>query len=74
MPHKSPKLCAELAIEHLATKPQSPLVDVMPDRFNGWIAGVLKINRFVAGDYLKQTIIRYGALHNIPFPPFVFDG
>ncbi len=39
----------------------------MVGRFNGRIADVLKTHRFVSGEDLEQTIIRYVALYNTQF-------
>ena len=40
----------------------------MVERFNGRIADVLKTNRFVSGEDLEQTIMRYVALYNTQLP------
>jgi hypothetical protein len=40
----------------------------MVERFNGRIADILKTHRFVSGEDLAQTIMRYIALYNTQFP------
>jgi transposase InsO family protein len=60
--HEFDKLCLELDIEHRLTKPRSPQTNGMVERFNGRIADVLKTHRFVSGEDLEQTIMRYVAL------------
>lgn len=66
--HEFDQLCAELDIEHRLTKPRSPQTNGMVERFNGRIADVLKTNRFVSGEDLEQTIMRYVALYNTQLP------
>jgi transposase InsO family protein len=66
--HEFDKLCVELEIEHRLTKPRSPQTNGMVERFNGRIADVLKTHRFVSGEDLEQTIMRYVALYNTQFP------
>jgi transposase InsO family protein len=66
--HEFDKLCDELKIEHRLTKPRSPQTNGMVERFNGRIADVLKTHRFVSGEDLEQTIMRYVALYNTQFP------
>ncbi len=66
--HEFYKLCDELDIEHRLTKPRSPQTNGMVERFNGRIADVLKTQRFVSGEDLEQTIMRYVALYNTQFP------
>ncbi len=66
--HEFDKLCDELKIEHRLTKPRSPQTNGMVERFNGRIADVLKTHRFVSGEDLEQTIMRYIALYNTQFP------
>ena len=66
--HEFDQLCAEIDIEHRLTKPRSPQTNGMVERFNGRIADVLKTNRFVSGEDLEQTIMRYVALYNTQLP------
>lgn len=66
--HEFDQLCAELEIEHRLTKPKSPQTNGMVERFNGRIADVLKTNRFVSGEDLEQTIMRYVTLYNTQLP------
>ena len=66
--HEFDQLCHELQIEHRLTKPRSPQTNGMVERFNGRIADVLNTNRFVSGEDLEQTIMRYVTLYNTQFP------
>ena len=66
--HEFDQLCAELDIEHRLTKPRSPQTNGMVERFNGRIADVLKTNRFVSGEDLEKTIMRYVGLYNTQLP------
>ncbi len=50
------------------TKPRSTQTNGMVERFNGRIADVLKTQRFLSGEKLVQTIMRYVALYNTQFP------
>ena len=40
----------------------------MVERFNSRIAEILKSRRFVSGEDLEQTVMRYVALYNTQFP------
>ena len=66
--HEFDQLCKTLGIEHRLTKPRTPRTNGMVERFNGRIADVLKTHRFLSGQDLEQTLIRYVALYNHHLP------
>lgn len=66
--HEFEQLCAEFDIKHRLTKPRSPQMNGMVERSNGRIADVLKTNRFVSGEDLEKTIMRYIRLYNTQLP------
>ena len=66
--HEFDQLCEALGIEHRLTRPRTPKTNGMVERFNGRIADVLKTNRFVSGEDLEQTLLRYVHLYNHQLP------
>jgi transposase InsO family protein len=66
--HEFDKLCQALGLEHRLTKPRTPRTNGMVERFNGRIADVLKTHRFLSGEDLQQTLLRYVALYNHHLP------
>ena len=40
----------------------------MVERFNGRVSDVLNTHRFVCGQDMQETLMRYTALHNHQFP------
>jgi len=66
--HEFDQLCDALGIEHRLTRPRTPKTNGMVERFNGRIADVLKTNRFVSGEDLEQTLLRYVHLYNHQLP------
>ena len=66
--HDFDQLCQELAIEHRLTKPYSPQINGMVERFNGRIADILRTPRFRDAENLENTIKRYVKLYNSQLP------
>jgi transposase InsO family protein len=66
--HEFDVLCTELGIEHRLTKPRTPQTNGMVERFNGRISDVLATHRFLDGEDLEQTLLRYVALYNHQLP------
>ena len=66
--HEFDQLCKALGIEHRLTKPRSPQTNGMVERFNGRVSDVLNTHRFVSGQDMQQTMVRYTALHIHQFP------
>lgn len=66
--HEFDQLCKALGIEHRLTKPRSPQTNGMVERFNGRVSDVLNTHRFVSGQDMQQTLVRYTALYNHQFP------
>ena len=66
--HEFDQLCKALGIEHRLTKPRSPQTNGMVERFNGRVSDVLKTHRFVSGQDMQETLMRYTALYNHQFP------
>ena len=66
--HEFDQLCAALDIEHRLTRPRTPKTNGMVERFNGRIGDVLKTHRFLSGEDMEQTLLRYTHLYNHQFP------
>ena len=66
--HEFEQLCKALGIEHRLTKPKSPQTNGMVERFNGRVSDVLNTHRFVSGQDMQETLMRYTALYNHQFP------
>ena len=66
--HEFDQLCKALGIEHRLTKPRSPQTNGMVERFNGRVSDVLNTHRFVCGQDMQETLMRYTALYNHQFP------
>ncbi|HYN81546.1 MAG TPA: IS481 family transposase [Gemmatimonadaceae bacterium] len=66
--HAFDRLCMELGIEHRLTRPRHPQTNGMVERFNGRIADLLKTHRFVSGEDLETTLLRYAWLYNHQLP------
>jgi hypothetical protein len=57
--HEFDLLCTELGIEHRLTPPMRPQTNGMVERFNGRIEDVLQSHRFLSGEDLEKTLLRY---------------
>ena len=66
--HVFDQLCEALGIEHRLTKPRTPQTNGMVERFNGRISDVLNTHRFISGQDMQETLLRYTALYNHQFP------
>ncbi len=66
--HEFDQLCQALGIEHRLTQPKHPQTNGMVERFNGRIADILKTNRFISGEDMEQTLLRYVHLYNHQLP------
>ena len=66
--HEFDRLCTELGIEHRLTKPRTPKINGMVERFNGRIGDVLKTHHFHSGEDLEHTLLRYVASYNHQLP------
>ena len=71
--HVFDQLCDALGIEHRLTKPRTPQTNGMVERFNGRISDVLNTHRFVSGQDMQGTLLRYTALYNHQFPQSVLQ-
>lgn len=72
--HDFDRLCADLGIEHRLAPPMHPQTNGMVERFNGRIEDVLQSHRFLSGEDLEQTILRYVRLYNGQLPQSVLKG
>ncbi|MFM9429115.1 transposase InsO family protein [Variovorax sp. GrIS 2.14] len=66
--HEFDRLCTELGIEHRLTKPRTPKINGMVERFNGRIGDVLKTHHFHSGEDLEHTLLRYVASYSHQLP------
>ena len=66
--HEFDQLCKALGIEHRLTKPRTPQTNGMVERFNGRISDVLNTHRFISGQDMAATLLRYTTLYNHQFP------
>lgn len=66
--HPFDQLCQAHGIEHRLIRPRHPQTNGMVERFNGRISEVLATHRFVSGEDLEQTLLRYAALYNQSIP------
>lgn len=72
--HEFDRLCLALEIAHRLTKPRTPQTNGMVERFNGRIADILKTHRFVSGQDLEETLLRYVSLYNHLLPQTALGG
>jgi transposase InsO family protein len=71
--HEFDRLCQALKIEHRLIRPRHPQTNGMVERFNGRIAEILKTHRFVSGQDLETTLMRYAWPYNHHLPQKALD-
>ncbi len=68
------RLCVELGIEHRPAPPMRPETNGRVERFNGRIEDVLQSHRFLSGEDLERTLLRYVRLYDGQLPQSVLKG
>ena len=66
--HRFDRVCRRHGIEHRLTKPRTPQTNGMVERFNGWIAEVIRVTFFNSTQELRDTLLHYVKIYNQQIP------